>query len=218
VRLQGLRSAQLSTTTTKIPSHYHRHHHPSSRASCPLILRLNSLPAVTATSLDGPINDAAATASIDVSYKLASTLFDHLARAVTRSPDTPDAWTRLLTTLQPLFSPPPKSASSPLALLHNLVPASLRRQDASPLAGALPAAATTLACVLLVVLAIVTSMASSSSSSPTASWASRFWGGRFSPFGRPSTTAKAAEVKEGDYSYITGEDIARGVADNPDRP
>jgi hypothetical protein len=163
-------------------------------------------------------------------YKLASALLDQLARAVTpRSPDTPDAWTRvqqrLLTTLQPLFSssPPPSSASSPLALLHSLlVPASLRRQEASPLAGAIPAAATTLACVLLVLLAVAASAMASSSSSPTSSssWASRFWGGRFSPFGRSSssTAAKAAEVKEGDYSYITGEDIARGAADRPDRP
>ena len=122
---------------------------------------------------------------------------------------------RLLTTLQPLFSsnPPPSSASSPLALLHDLlVPASLRREEPSPLAGAIPAAATTAACVLLVFLAVLAS--AMASSSPT-SWASRFgaWSGRFSPFGRASTAARAGEVGEGDYSYITGEDIARTAAD-----
>jgi hypothetical protein len=120
---------------------------------------------------------------------------------------------RLLTTLQPLFSsnPPPSSASSPLALLHDLlVPASLRKEEALPLAGAIPAAATTAASLLLVFLAVLAS--AMASSSPT-SWASRFgaWGGRFSPFGRASTAARAGEVGEGDYSYITSEDIARGA-------
>ncbi|KAH9861308.1 hypothetical protein IAQ61_011045 [Plenodomus lingam] len=52
------------------------------------------------------------------------------------------------------------------------------------------------------------------------SWFSRSggsWGGRFSPFGRPSNSPNSGVVSDADFSYITNEDLQRnGAASGPE--
>jgi hypothetical protein len=55
----------------------------------------------------------------------------------------------------------------------------------------------------------------------TMSWLSRAgssWGGRFSPFGRPPSNPNATEVNDGDFSYITDEDLANQASKAKRRP
>ena len=51
------------------------------------------------------------------------------------------------------------------------------------------------------------------------SWSQRFgsWGGRFSPFGRTPSTEET-QVNDGDYSYITSDDLKRGDYDDKSGP
>lgn len=51
------------------------------------------------------------------------------------------------------------------------------------------------------------------------SWFSRaggHWGGRFSPFGRPSTSPNSGVVNDSDFSYITNEDLRKNGAAAPE--
>jgi hypothetical protein len=53
----------------------------------------------------------------------------------------------------------------------------------------------------------------------TMSWFSRTggsWGGRFSPFGRPSTSPNAGVVNDSDFSYITNEDLRKNNGAAPE--
>ncbi|PSN68022.1 hypothetical protein BS50DRAFT_492701 [Corynespora cassiicola Philippines] len=61
-----------------------------------------------------------------------------------------------------------------------------------------PAYLTALAIVLAAVFTIMSWFSRSGGSS---------WGGRFSPFGRPSNSPNAGEVSDSDFSYITSEDL-----------